>query len=238
MIDGVQSVPKAPRSKVRWPLAFSASIRLIGWMPSIGSAVALGVGLLLARTIWVSDPSLTPRVVETVVPLVFGLQSAFLLCADSDPPLELVLSCPRPLSWLISERFMVLVVLQGSVGLAGMCAASIGYRGAWLIAAMRWLAPGLFIGGAAFFTAQVTRQGAFGALRATLLWGGMLFGGDAMLARFPYLWPLHLYIQPDSVTPAVYGLNRATLIAGGLLLIVLGAYLAHDEERMLGMRPG
>lgn len=222
-----------------WPIAWRISARLIGGLPFAGSAIAMILGLALAASTWHREgfPSPVVRVVEVVVPLVFGMQAAFLLSPDSEPPLELLLTCPRPLAWALLERLTVLVALLGSVALAGnLVSLTLPGAQSLSLAVARWPASCAFIGGAALFTTQMTRQGVFGALLATLLWGGMLFGGDSLLIRWPFLWPLHVYLQPETAEPIVYMLNRATLTLMGAGLTALAVYLLYDEERILGMR--
>jgi hypothetical protein len=222
-----------------WSVAWRTSARLIGWLPFAGSAVTVALGLALAASTWHQEgfPSPAPRVVEVIVPLVFGIQAAFLLSPDSEPPLELLLTCPRPLAWALLERLAALIALLGCVALAGNLAALALPEAQNLpLAVIRWLAPCVGIGGAALFTTQMTRQGVFGALLATLLWGGMLFGFDSLLTRWPFLWPLHVYLQPETAGLIIYMLNRATLTFVGAGLTALAVYLLHDEERVLGMR--
>jgi hypothetical protein len=105
-----------------------------------------------------------------------------------------------------------------------------------VLALVRWVSPTAWLCGIAVFTALLTRQGTFGALLVTLLWGGTLFGGDALLARWPHLWPLHAYLQPGDVLYDVYALNRGVLILVGLLMTALAAHLVGEPERMLGIR--
>ena len=228
------------RMKLRQP---RTNARLVGWLPVAGSAVAVALGLALAAGMVWQGP--TGRVVETAVPLVVGLQAAFLLSPEDEPPLELLLACPRPLAWTLWERWAVMMVLQGSVALAGTFVSLVllGNEGPALSmaeglppAVARWLAPCAWLAGVALLTTQLTRQGVFGALLATLMWSGMRVGGDALLSRWPFLWPLHVYLQPEGVAPAVYALNRTGLTLAGLALAALAAYLTRDEERVLGVR--
>lgn len=219
--------------------AFHTSAHLVGWMPSAGSAVAVMLGLVMVASLWrpASAPPLTVRVVEAIVPLVIGLQAAFLLSPNDEPPLELLLTCPRPLAWALFERSIVLVAMQGSVALFGSLITLAFPEGeGLLLATLRWLAPGAWIGGVALFTTLLTRHGIYGALLVTLLWGALLFGGDSLLIVWPFLWPVHMYLQPDGVPFDFYAFNRITLTAGGLALTILAAYLTRDEERLLGMR--
>jgi hypothetical protein len=132
-----------------------------------------------------------------------------------------------------------MLILQGSVALAGNVIALMLPGGEEMVQAIaRWLVPCAWFCGVAVAAALVTRQGVFGALLVTLLWGGMLLGGDGLLHRWPYLWPLHAYLQPQDVSRRVYALNRLVLTLAGVLLVALAARLARDEERMLGVSRG
>jgi len=63
----------------RWSFAWTHTRRLVGWMPSAGSAVAVMVGFVLGASVTgYGDISPGVRVAEVIAPLVFGLQSAFL----------------------------------------------------------------------------------------------------------------------------------------------------------------
>ena len=70
------------------------------------------------------------------------------------------------------------------------------------------------------------------------MWGGMLIGMDALLTRFPFLWPIHVYLQPGQESLPKYLVNRLSLTGIGLALIFLAAHLAENEERMLGLSGG
>lgn len=204
----------------------------MGWWPTALSASAIALGLAFAA----NSPELLPRVVEVIVPLAFGAQAAFVLAPDSEPPLELLLACPRPVAWALWERLLVLAGLQGSVALAATVITLVVAPDSGLALVMaRWLASAAFLGGVAVLAAQVTRQGVFGALLTTLLWVSMLFGGDALLSRWPWLWPMHLFLQPGTTAPALYAANRAGLLAAGLVIATLAPRLLADEERALGI---
>jgi len=227
------------RRRARWQLAVTSAVRRIGWLPVVGSGAAVGLLLVLDATVWRGvGGALVPkeRVVDAVLPLAVGLQAAFLLSPEDEKPLELLLSCPRPLSWTLAERLLAMVLLQGGVAVVGTVASlAMGAEGITL-AVGRWLSPSLLLGSIAVYLALSTRQGALGALSVVVLWGGMLLGGDALLERWPWLWPLHLYLQPDSVSLAAYCINRATLALAGVVFISLSVSLTRDEERLLGIR--
>ncbi|MBN1934746.1 MAG: hypothetical protein JW934_08770 [Anaerolineae bacterium] len=218
----------------KYTFALYASLRLGGWLPTSLCAVGILVFGLLNATLWRDGISPVPaaRVVEIIVPLAAGIQAAFLLSPEDEPCLEVLLVCPRPVRWALLERMLVMAALTGGVALGG---SLIQPEGAALAVA-RWAAPVAWFCGVAVFAGLLTRQGVLGALLATLLWGGTLFGGDALLARWPYLWPLHAYLQPGDTSSIRYALNRSLLILAGLILAGFAAHLAGDAERMLGIR--
>ena len=55
-------------------------------------------------------------------------------------------------------------------------------------------------------------------------------------SRWPFLWPLHAYLQREGVASTTYVLNRVLLFLAGLILVVLATHLLRDEERVLGVR--
>ncbi len=229
--------------RIAW--SWRTSARLIGWLPVLGSGIAVTVFLTLHATIWRDDPiseSLAflsaTRVVETILPLVVGLQAAFLLSAEDEQPLELLLTSPRSLAWTLLERLAVLAVLQGSVGAVGSLAGQwVGAsHDSFLLMMARWVAPSIFIGGVVLLITQLTRKGTLSALVTLLLWIGLLLGGDVLLDRIFFLWPVHAFMQPGNVILAEYIRNRMALTLIGLSLTALAACVVRDEERMLGVR--
>jgi fermentation-respiration switch protein FrsA (DUF1100 family) len=226
---------------------FGISFRLIGWVPAAGSALAVALLLALNATVWQGEAALDSqellfltagRVVETILPLAIGLHAAFLLSPEDEESLELVLASPRPLGWVLLERLAVLAFLQGSVGIVGsLIGGRIGESHDSLILVMaRWVAPSIFFGGLALCTTILTRKGALSALVTLVLWGVSLIGGDAVVGRIFFLWPLHAFLQPENAILGDYVRNRAALSLLGLGLAALAVRAASDEERMLGVR--
>ncbi len=213
-----------------WParknFAWKRSAWLAGWLPLVGSGIGVAVGLALNLDL---GPLLPGRIVETVIPLMAGLQAAYLLSPEDEPSLEVLLACPRPPSWLLLERLSVALLLQALVALGGSLAAwSItGEDPALLL--LRWIPPTLFMAGFGVWVTQVTRQGLMGVGLNLFLWTGLLLGGDLLLNRYPWLWPLHLYMQPSEY----YLLNRVSLSLLGLALLALALNRTRDEQRLL-----
>lgn len=185
------------------------------------------------------DNEFTVRVIETIIPLTCGILSALLFSPESEPSLEILLSCRRSVVWVLFERLVyVLGVEVGIALLANITTQGLGLAGSepFSLSIIRWLAPLLFLSGIALYGTQITRQGMYGMLLAALMWGGMLFGGDPLLQRWPILWPVHVYLQPEVFSFNLYLWNRAFLLLSGVALIILAAYLILDEERLLGLK--
>lgn len=216
------------------PHTLRTSARLIAWGPALGGAALVAVvvlGVDPART----DAFSPARIVEALVPLIAGMQAAFLFSPDDEPGLEVLLACPRPLAWTVVERLALLLAGQGAVALLGGLLASARLNTSVLEGVARWLPPLLVLSATALAITLSTRQPLFSVGLTLLLWFGLLWnsgpGGGFFLARWPYLWPLHLYLQPDH---ADFWLNRAALLLLGLNLVVLAAgHLLRDEERVL-----
>ena len=223
------------------PVLLRINLKLIGWWPVAVSALILGAFFILQILV----PSRTSalditdqlRVVETIAPLLFAIQAAFLLSPDNEPALELLLSYPKPLPRLFLERLLLVVGMHLVIALA----ATLVFAATWhtenlALALVRWLAAGIVLGGVAVFTTQITRQGVFGTLLATLLWAASLYGGDGILKRWKWFWPFHVYLQPEKFGLGIYLLNRLALVGIGLGLLLLAMKFLGDEERLLGTR--
>lgn len=177
------------------------------------------------------------RAVETIAPLLFVVQAAFLLGPDNEAALELLISYPVPLPRLFLERLKLVAGMHVTLALV----ATLAFATAWpaeslVLALVRWLAAGIVLGGVAVFTTQVTRQGVFGTLLATLLWASSLYGGDGILKRWPWFWPFHVFLQPEKFGLGIYLLNRLALAGIGLSLFLLAMKLLGDEDRLMGTR--
>ena len=217
------------------------NLKLAGWWPAAISFFLLAAFFLLEslmnQSAGAQDPAYPRRAIETIVPLTFALQAAFLLAPDNDPALELLLSYPRPPEKLFWDRASLL----GAIHLGIALVATLLYLFSWqteniLLAIVRWLPAGLALGGIAVFATQVTRQGIFGMLMATLYWASSLYGGDGILKVWRWFWPFHIYLQPEKLGLRFYLLNRLSITALGLGLALLGLHLLKNQDRLLGNR--
>ena len=221
---GVQSFKRQPRG---W--TWRISLRLLGWWPVAASAVLVALALLLDAL--ESTPISIARAVESIVPLLAAVQAAFLFSPEDEPALEVTLACRRPIAWTMLERLVWLFGLQGSIALIGST-VSAGLTGESLsVAIVRWLAPLLIFVGVAVCLTLLSRQPAMSIGLVIVVWCGLLLASEQLVASWPFLWPIDVYLQPDQPD---YALNRIFLILLGLGLIRLAmTYFIHDEERLL-----
>lgn len=230
--------PAITRGQFSYRFAWKVGAHMGSWLPAWCAVIAVMGSLAIIKLSMVGpgDPTLATRLVAAIVPLGMGLQAALALSPESEPALELVLACPRPLAWALVERLLLATGVEAGIAAAGILTGSVLF-GKMLLPEvfLSTFVPFIFLMGVASFGTQTTRNGVYGMLLATLMWGGMLFGGDALLSRWPFLWPIHVYLQPQAVPPTVYAINRTTLILAGLLLTIMAAFLTRDEERMIGI---
>ena len=218
----------------RLPNTVRVSARLVAWLPAAAGAGLVAL-VLAAGDRTDGGPFAPARIVEALIPLIAGMQAAFLFSPDDEPGLEVLLACPRPLAWTLLERLAVLLAGQGLVALLGSLAAAALLDTPVLEGLARVLPPMLFLSAVAVCLTLASRQAVFSVSLTLLLWFGMLWSGDAggggLLARWPYLWWLHVFLQPGHV---FYWLNRALVMLIGANLVALAAmYLLRDEERVL-----
>jgi hypothetical protein len=217
------------------------NLKLVGWWPVAVSAALLAfffiVALHSADSGGVIETLYIRRAVETIVPLALAVQAAFLLAPDNEPTLELLFACPVTLPRLFRQRLYLVAGMHLVVALTATLVFAAVWRAENLaLALVRWLAAGTALAGVAIFTAQITRQGVFGTLLATLLWASSLYGGDEILKVWRWFWPFHVYLQPEKFGLGIYLLNRLILSVIGLGLFLLAMKFLGDEDRLLGIR--
>jgi len=238
MIGSVTSIGMTlvRRRTVRLPLTFTwrNSLQTVGWLPLALSTALLSFGLYASQTGLL--PLAGTAVIATILPVIVAIQAAFLLSPEDEPALELLLTSPRPLAWTLLERLATLLLGQGSIGLAFSWLVAQMSGEPLLIVISRWLPLLLCLGGLAIYVTLATRRATLGVLVVCLLWFALTFLGDYMTQRWPFIWPLHLYLSPAE---AEYGLNRLFLALLGAGLIELAAIrLLSDEEHLLLGPPG
>ncbi len=221
--------------KRRGQATWRASQRHLGWL-----YVTIDAGSVALFLIWsrldtrTALPLLnTARVVEYLVPLLIGIQTALMFSFDDEPLLEVQLTCQRPFVWSLLERQTVVIASHGLIGIVGGLAAWLmtGTNSADLVPILiGWIAPGVFLAGIGIFLTLSVRQSALSAGLVGLVWFAMMFGFEGLLQRWPFMWPLHLFLRPSA---EYYALNRLFITLLGLFLIFLASRRLRDEEEVL-----
>jgi hypothetical protein len=125
----------------------------------------------------------------------------------------------------------IVLASQGAVALIGSLVIAPAVGESLVVAITRWLAPLLFFVGLGVCLTLITRQAVVSVGLIILLWFGFTFVSESLVVRWPALWPIGVFLQPDQID---YALNRAFIALIGLgLLMWTAATLNGDSERVL-----
>jgi hypothetical protein len=228
-------------------IVWGHNLRIVGWLPLAFSVLAVGLLLLVSQ----ADQNLAlfqrSRLIETIIPLAMAVQAAFLFAPDDEAPLELLLTSPRPVPWLLLERLLVVVVAQSLIAFVGAVVLVAIDGGDIGLALLRWIAPAALLTGLSLNAAIRSRKSIFGVISVAVIWFALGLFGEAFLpGQFvlwplnyiqPVLWPLHIFLQPGDLLPRDYVLNRLFVLVLGLQLIALALAYVRDSERLLLGKP-
>ena len=222
-------------TNTHWGFAWNFSFRASGLLLALiaGALVFARIVIALGN---VEQAEATFGSFEVVIPLIVGLHAALLFAPDDEPALELLLAAPRPPVYLIYERLAALIGMQGGLALALSLLAVITAGGKLLDVVMVWLPPSVCIVGLCLAATLYARRTAFGVLTAIALCVAMAFGREVILPMFPNLWFLIFYLDPRTVTPEQYAINRLFLMGVGLIGVGLVIYRMRDTEQLLGLQ--
>jgi len=225
--SGWRGLQFARRQPHGW--TWRVSLRLLGWWPVAASAAGVALALILRpRGVTPLSPE---RAIETIVPLLAGIQAAFLFSPEEEPGLEMTLACPRSITGTIVERLVWLLALQGGVALIGSVGLALYTGESVSVISARWLAPLLLFTGLGLCLTLISRQIIFSVGLTVLLWCGLLLASEYITRVWPWLWPLSVYAQPEL---ADFWLNRVWVALCGLALLRFAAVdLLRDPERVL-----
>ncbi|KAB2867503.1 MAG: hypothetical protein F9K46_00185 [Anaerolineae bacterium] len=186
------------------------------------------------------------RVVEIVIPLVMGIQAAVLFSPADESALEILLTYPRPVVWILAERLGLAFIFQVAAAIAGILISFLFFEDQMIgLALIRWVPPTLLLMGVGAYTTLKSRVLAFGVAIAALVWFVGLFFGPLLLPGMPiifplnhvqpYLWSVNLYLLPQDLGWEDYWVNRALVsLIGWFLISRAGAYLRDEEIVLLG----
>lgn len=233
-------------------LAWRASLRQVGWLPAALSGAAVVALILVLKFAPLSAPGHPPAdvatSVESIVPLAISIQVALLFSPADEPALEVLLAAPRPVYWIMLERYLLAFALQAVVAVLGtaLTFALIG-RGEPMLATVRWLPTAIGMSGLTAFVTIRSRRANVGMIIAILLWFVALVGRDLIVpaevggrpfpppldAIQPALWMIHPYLDPGQLSGLDYAINRIALTGIGCVLTALAVIGLRDSERLL-----
>lgn len=215
--------------------------------PFLLAIVAVGVMLWVARAGDDVPWGDKTRVVEWVIPIIFGMHLALAFSPQDEPALETSLTHPRPFAWTLGERWLLGFLMYGGLALVGELASLTVARQSLPLALVRWIPPMVALGSLGVWTTIRARNATFGA--AVVMIFGAIFAvfGDALLptdvlpAPFDslqlFVWAIHSAPTTDSLGTTAYLINRALLMAlGGLFLVSSARTLRDSEWLILGIK--
>ncbi len=172
--------------KMRYPAAWRASIRLMGWIPAALTAWALAVGLLLNVLVPDLDRHIPQigalRVTGTIIPLAFGALAAYAFSPDEEPAFEVMLAAPRPVAWTMLERVGMAAAVLGGIGLLGsVTGIRIAGSGDFIQLLVEWVPAAIFLGGLGAYITMMSGQTLLGVMVLAPVWIMLVFQGDALL---------------------------------------------------------
>lgn len=216
---------------------WKASLRSISWILYLINISLIALGLLISLSPPNEGPLIgiaTISVVEGVAPLVVGIQTALLFSPEDEPLLELKLAYPRPFMWVIFERLSVMLAIQTTISLCGIFATLLILKdGDTAILILRWLAPTLFLVGIGLRVTLSTRQIVFGILMVIVFWIAYGLFGNQAVSQYPFLWPFHIFLQPERFTATDYLLNRLMIASIGVGLLIAAVHTLRNNEFVL-----
>jgi hypothetical protein len=219
----------------QWRIAWGTTRRLVIVWPALASLGAMVLLLAIFRLL--NNGRDYAGVVEALMPLALGIHAALLFAPDDEPPLDLLLTYPRPLAWLLLERVLYIVLPHLGVLLVGsVLVALLTESGLAMVAEMwvRCLPIALLLTGVGVCVTLNSRSSLFGAFIVILMWFAALGAVRTLAAVLPVLWPIHLYLPNAAPVEAFYWLNRALFALLGIALLALAAtWLIRDPERLL-----
>lgn len=218
----------------KWRFAWKMSLRsIVLLMAFVSGALIFALILMDLGDLVLAEASFNG--IEVILPLIAGMSAALIFAPDDEPILELMLSSPRPVQWVLYERLLALGLLQLVIGIAGSVVISNQPGGEpFLQNVIRWFAPTIAIIGVSLWASVWGRRTSYGVLMAIVICTGMAIANDVLLFRFPQLWTIIFYVQPRDLPADQYLVNRLILIGIGVVLTALVFIRLNDTEKLLG----
>lgn len=219
----------------RYSFAWKRAIAAVGWwQPVLGLLGMVVIGVLATAR----DPiiqSIGYSAIAGIGALVGGVQAALAFAPADEPALELTLSAPRPLYFLLGERLIVILVMNAVIaGIGALIFTLVVPTSSIVDQLMRWFPAFVAMVGIGLTIGLVSKRANFGALLIILLVGAMLFGGaEVLIHYFEWAWAIHLFLPPMGYSAEQLLINRVVLLSLGTGLMGYSFLLLRDTEKLL-----
>lgn len=224
----------------RDPLAMKESRKLINLLPLLLSAGLIFTVIPLSSYAHKD----TLRLVEIIISLTVAVQTVFAFSPDNDLMMEVLLSCPRRIYWVLLERFGIILLPQAVIATFGsLIAIHVTGETEVALTLVRWIPTMMMLTGIGSYVSLRSRSMVFGIAITLLFWFAAAFMGAALLPGHqvikplhylqPFLWPFLPYAVPEDLNSTDYLLNRAVVLLCGINLLMLAVWQLRDEERLL-----
>ncbi len=174
-------------------------------------------------------------VCELFLPLVGAVSTAYLLSPESDPPLELLYTCPCSVPVLLGARLVYLasiLFLPVSIVKVSFLATQSLLQPHYLGLFFKvWVPPTIFLGGLVLLVTQLIRSAHAGVLIGVMVWAAEILILNRIclenrIIKLLYLFPVFAGLSMDTTTH-----HNWVLLGLGLVFFVLGLLLACDFQR-------
>ena len=230
--------------RYKFSFAWSASFRMVGWLPIALSSLAV-VSLIVLNLSsedmpWFRDN----RAIESIIPLTIGIVSSMIFSPTDDTTVEIQLTLARPISWVVLERLAIVMIPQFIIGIVAVGITLIKVAEADLvITLLRWIPPSTLLASIGIFVTFKGQNMALGVVVVGFMWVIFLIFESFFIPNVPiffplnhlhpYIWVFNPYLQPETLPMDAYWLNRLCVTFSGISLLALTVYQLRDEEYVL-----
>jgi hypothetical protein len=210
-------------------------MKIVGFSPPLIGFLVIFILLVFTALIGNDYPFLpAQRIVDLVISFGFGIHCVMLCTIEIENKYEFLFATHKSISGIFIDRYLTCCLFWFIVGLLGTALTSF-FTHTLLTASsfLSWACTGIFISSIGLSVLSLTHQSIFSILIIFIIWVSMYLGGDSLIRIFPFLQPLHIFLNPFTVSWADYLINRVTTISLGLLLLAASYKILRNVEKLL-----
>ena len=179
----------------RYSVPWRASLRLAGWVIPLITASLVILFVVGNEKDVQFGPRITVTFIQLIIPVAAAIHTA-LIFSPEDEPLEMLLALPRPITWLVFERVLVVILIHTAIGVMGMGLMAAQNKlpdaGALLVA---WIPAMLFLVSFSLYLTVRTHVMMMGLVGALMAWFIFMLFNPFLMPGMPLPFPFN-YIQP------------------------------------------